>query len=345
MKRIMTLVLAVAAVGCMGGTTTQPASTQPQSQRAPVTVAILSFDSELKTPDNSGQLVADILSARLGATCDVTVVERQDIAKILAEQKLTLAGLVSADRAVQVGKLLGAKLLITGRISGTGNKVYAICKAMQTESGQVKGMYLALPQNISMDDLVDKIGDKLAESLPGWIQDLVPAADRGQDVVAALKKMLEGKSTPAIAVVVPEQHIGPRVIDPAVETEFKTVLTQAGATVSTLTPEVAREVAANLKDTAKTARLLAGVRYLICGEAFSESAGTVQGLMVAGARAEIQVIDLETGKVLVADRATTRAPDLAEHLAGKTALQRAGRELAARMLPKLVEQFPPAAQK
>ena len=45
---------------------------------------------------------------------------------------------------------------------------------------------------------------------------------------------------------------------------------------------------------------------------------------------------------LIADRETGRAPDLSEHLAGKTALQKAGRTLAMRMLPKLIKQLPKA---
>ena len=41
---------------------------------------------------------------------------------------------------------------------------------------------------------------------------------------------------------------------------------------------------------------------------------------------------------------TARAPDLSEHLAGKTALQKAGRILAMKMLPKLIREFPPVAK-
>ena len=91
------------------------------------------------------------------------------------------------------------------------------------------------------------------------------------------------------------------------------------------------------KDLARLSRLLAGTRYLICGEAFSERGGTIHGLVVGVGRVELQIIDLQTGKILIADRETGRAPDLSEHLAGKTALQKAGRKLAMRMLPKLIK--------
>ena len=316
-----------------------PAASQP-SKPGDLTVAVLTFDSDLKTPERSGELTSDVLSARLGAMGGIRVVERQDIAKVLAEQKVTLSGLVSPEEGVKVGKMLGAKLLVTGRVTTTGTKLYVICKVVGTETSQVKGLFLTLPQNTSLEDLLDKVGEKLQESLPAWSKELVPAEQRGPDDEAVLKKLLNGKAPPAVAVVAPEMHVGPRVIDPAVETEFKKLLTHTGVPVTALKPEGEAQVIAHVKDFGQLARTLAGTRYLIYGEAFSEAAGTVAGMTVALARVEIQFIDLETGKVLLADRATARAADLAEHLAAKTALQKAARELAMKMLPKLYEQFP-----
>ena len=322
-----------------------PSAASGPAKAGPVTVAVLTFESDLKAPDKSGELMADILASRLSALGDFSIVERQDMAKVLAEQKLTLSGLVSPDQAAKVGKLLGAKLLVTGRVTSTGTKVFAVCKVIGSETGQVKGSFLSLAQNISLEDLVEKVGANLQESLPAWSKQLVPADQQGPDEEAALKKLLEGKAPPAVAVVAPEMHVGPRVIDPAVETEFKRFLTHTGVPVTALKPEATAEVASHIKDFGQLGRLLAGTRYLIYGEAFSEAAGTVAGMTVALGRVEIQIIDLETGKVLLADRATARAPDLAEHLAAKTALQKAAHELALKMLPKLYEQFPAAAKK
>lgn len=68
----------------------------------------------------------------------------------------------------------------------------------------------------------------------------------------------------------------------------------------------------------------------------------MHGLTVCAARVEVQIIDLQTGKVILADSQTGRAPDLSEHLAAKTALQKAGHEAAMRVLPKLFKRFAPA---
>ena len=139
--------------------------------------------------------------------------------------------------------------------------------------------------------------------------------------------------------------MGRAVMDPAVETEFKMLLTRDGVKPVELSESAIKAAAHDLKNIAHLSRLLAGTRYLICGEAFSERGGTVHELIVGVCRVELQIIDLQTGKILVADRETARAPDLSEHLAGKTALQKAGRKLAMRMLPKLIEQLPKVEKK
>ena len=290
-------------------------------------------------------MIADILSARLGALGDLIIVERQDIEKILTEQKLTLAGLVSPDKAVQVGKMLGAQLLITGRVTSTGTRIYVICKVINAETSQVKGFFLSLEQNVSFDDLLDKTGGKLSKSLPAWTKQLIPPERRKPGDVAVLKKLLANKALPTVAIIVPEQHIGRAVIDPAVETEFKMLLTRAGVKPVELSESAIKTACQDLKDLARLSRLLAGTRYLICGEAFSERGGTIHGLIVGVGRVELQIIDLQSGKILIADRETGRAPDLSEHLAGKTALQKAGRKLAMRMLPKLIKQLPKVEKK
>ncbi len=334
MKRILGVLF---LIGCPCLAQTAPA-TNPSPPA--VSVALLTFQSNLKDPEQSGQMLADILSTRLSAAGDLTVVERQDIEKILAEQKLTLAGLVSPDQAAKVGKLLGARLLVTGRVTASGKSIYVICKTISTETSQVKGFFLTLPGNTAFDSLVEKTGSKLSETLETNAKILIPADQRAPDDITVLKKLLTGREIPKIAVVIPEQHMGPRIIDPAVETEFKTLLTKSGIEPVILSDSTVREVCGNIKNYSRLGQVLSGTRYLIFGEAFSENGGVVQGLTIGLARIEISIIDLEKGTIILADRTTARAPDLAEHLAAKTALQKGGRILAVKMLPELIKQFP-----
>lgn len=315
-------------------------TTQPEGISRTPTLAVLAFESNLKQPKDSGRMVADVLSARLGGLGDVTVVERQDIEKILAEQKLALAGMVSVTQATQVGKMLGAQLLVTGRITVVEKHIHMMCKAISAETSQVKGFFLILPQDASFGDMLDKVAATLAESVPTWVNRLVPADRRPPDDIAVLRNVLAKRELPTVAVVISEQHFGRTILDPAVETEFKRLLTEVGIRPKLASPIALKKLLSNLEQPEKLRQLFADTHYLICGEAFSESGGNMHGLAVGLARAEVRIIDLRVGKTLLVDRATARAADLGEQLAAKTALQKAGRRLAVRMLVKFFKQLP-----
>ena len=71
---------------------------------------------------------------------------------------------------------------------------------------------------------------------------------------------------------------------------------------------------------------------IVVGEAFSEFGGRIGNLVTGVARAEINLIRRSDGRILLADRTTTRAVDLAETIAGKAALEKAGHRLGVAVL-------------
>jgi TolB-like protein len=319
-------------------TTSQAQGDDPVDAPAnPVAVAVLSFDCNLEEPKEAGRMLAEILSARLAGEGDFIVVERQAIEKVLDEHKLALSGLISPDQAATFGQLTGAQLLVTGRVIVSGDQQYIVSKVISVRTGQLKGFFLSLPKDTPFADIVDRVGEKLGVSLADWAGPLTDDGNNAASLTEILTHLFEGKTAPVVAVQVAEQHIGPAVIDPAVETELKHLLAEAGAEVRAIPREVSEEIASGVKDFPRLARQLDGARYLIVGEAISENGGSIFGLSVAIARTELQIIDLSNGTVIVADRTTTRAPDLSENLAAKTALQKAGNELARRMLPAWIE--------
>ena len=58
-------------------------------------------------------------------------------------------------------------------------------------------------------------------------------------------------------------------------------------------------------------------------------------LVSVKARLEIKAIDRATGTIIATDRRTTVVVDLAEQIAGKTAIQQAAAEIAESLLPKI----------
>src|SRR5439155_2244911 len=73
----------------------------------------------------------------------------------------------------------------------------------------------------------------------------------------------------------------------------------------------------------------------ITGEAFSTLGLRKGNLISCKARIEVKAHDLKARKLLVADRQTSVAVDIAEQTAAKSALQNAALDLAERLVPKL----------
>ena len=80
-----------------------------------------------------GDGMADMLTTTLVKSGKYIVIERQAIAKMIQEQRLGQAGLVTAQSAAQVGKLLGVELAVVGAVTefghakgGTGGRIKGI---------------------------------------------------------------------------------------------------------------------------------------------------------------------------------------------------------------------------
>lgn len=332
------LVLCQPVDAASADTATQPTDHQPS-------LAVLPLEANLDKPKNAGEMLAQVLSTRLAAQGQYTVVDRSDLDRVLKEQEVRLAGLVDPQKAAEVGKLIGAELLITGRIVKNEDQLYAFCKAISVETSELKGFFITLDGNAGLPKIAHKLSGRLAEALPTWSKALIPEPKRGPTLVQKLKNQLQERGKPKVAVVVTEQHRAPQqAIDPAVETEMSRILEEAGVSLAAVPAPIRRRIADGPKDCGSLAHKLNGAGYLIHGEAFSEVAGEVKGLTVAVARAELKIVDLKKAQVIATESATARVPDLAEHLAAKSALQKTANQIARKMLPGWIDQLPKGNQ-
>ncbi|MGD2269714.1 MAG: VWA domain-containing protein [Desulfobacterales bacterium] len=64
-------------------------------------------------------------------------VERQDLQKILKELEIQHAGLVDEENAVEVGRMLGAKMIITGRLIEKETRYVIFLKLVQIETAEI----------------------------------------------------------------------------------------------------------------------------------------------------------------------------------------------------------------
>jgi TolB-like protein len=334
-------------------TTDKATTPHSEAAKAParLTVAVLDFTASDPATPNLGSEVAAALTAVLSGESGITLVERQSLAQTLREHELNMTGLVSDEQAVKIGKLVGAKIMITGRAFRLGKDLFLTAKLIGTETSLIEGVMVKDASSADMGAMVVSLSEKVAQKVRQVGPKLVAGPEDVFDPLPALKKKLADHRKPVVAVIIREQHhAGPqpvvvwvRPIDPAVETEVKKLLTECGFTVQDVLENELTDFARGwtAKDVNSWPRGLEKVEMLVAGEAFSEFAARIGNIVSCSARAEINLVSRKDGKVVVADRVTTRAADLSENIAGKKALQNAGRAMGIRLLEHFAETLPP----
>lgn len=282
----------------------------------PLSVAVLDFQTTGDALGGKGAEAAVQLSARLSARTSLILVERQELEKLLGEQELGLSGTVDPATAAKVGALTGAKVLVTGRLFASGEKYYLVAKIMGTETSRVFGEAAFFPDLEALDKAVEELAPKIAAVIEKRSGELVARVEDPAARLARLKQLLAGKPLPTVSVSISEEHIGRRVSDPAAETEVQLILQQTG--FGLIDPKSGHNA-----DVAVT------------GEAFSEFGARRGNLISCRARVEVKVTDRRTGELLLADRQTDVAVDLAEHIAAKKALENAAAKLVDRIVQRL----------
>jgi hypothetical protein len=282
-----------------------------------ISVAVLDFQSSGAKLAEMGPQAAILLNARLSGLNNLVLVERQDLGKLLAEQELGISGTITPDTAAKIGHLTGAKILVTGRVFESGSKLLLIAKVMGTETSRVFGEEVGIPNPESIEDGITALANKIGNVIKENANDLMAEPESKKDLVAKLKKTVVGRRLPAVAISIQERHFGQAVADPAVETEFISVLKQLGF---------------DIVDSKQSTRM---PDVTINGEAFSETGAHVGNLIVCKSRVEIKATKRNGGELIGADRQTEVAVDLSERIAGKNALQSAASKLIGRLVPKL----------
>ncbi len=304
---------------------------QPQRHDAPVpvpaevagdsafTVAVLDFEAKSDAERELSAKVTPMVVAQLSVRPEIMLLERAEIDKALGEQALGLSGTGTPDTATKIGQLTGVQVLVTGRAFYVDNNLVVVAKILSTATGRVYGeMVTALP-NQPVVQTVTELSDKIGRTIHDKAGTLVIRAAPEDDTMTKLAKQLEGKPRPMLSLNVTETDFGKAAVpDPAVQTELGRVLQKLGF---------------ELVDPKASAR---PADILITGDAFSEVALRKGSLVSAKGRVELKAVEAKSGKVLYVAARTETAVDIAEHIAGKAALEKAAVALAAELVPKLI---------
>ena len=282
------------------------ACAQPDAEKKAVwSVGVLPF-SETDETKSLGASASQLVSAQLASSARMVMVERSDLDSVLSEQGMGLSGAVDPGSAAKVGQLAGAQLLVSGRVFKAGASTFCVAKAISVATGR------SLPVQVEVKDddwagATAKIASDLEIKIIEAAADMFPQIESPDARLDRLKKLVAGKVLPKVHVRIPEQHLSRAVPDPAVQTEIEYTLRQLGAVV------VTKEQDADV---------------VVSGEAFSERAAQVSGLVSCRARCEINLTRTKSPGEKSVNRITTGAVDLAENTAAKLALQEAGARLA-----------------
>ena len=99
-------------------------------------LAVVDFETKGKIEEKqAGEIVAGLFGTSLSDK--YTILERQQIAKVITEQKFQLTDLVSdRNKATRVGKLLGADHIVVGTVSQLGKTVTVEARVVNVATGQ-----------------------------------------------------------------------------------------------------------------------------------------------------------------------------------------------------------------
>jgi curli biogenesis system outer membrane secretion channel CsgG len=297
----------------------KPADAAPQAAPAEksYTAAVLPFTAD-KEFDDMGQQVPLLLNAFLSASPSTMMVERAEVDKALSEVELGKSGTVDPETAAKVGHLIGAQVLVTGRIFPVQKDLIIVAKIIGVETGRVYGETVSLPLRGNIKDASQQLADKIAADISAKGETMIVHGDDKVDMVAKLKPLMEGKKNlPTVSVTIDAMNIGKTDTDTTAQTEIAYILQNLGFTV--IDP-----MASNKKADIE-----------VTGTAVSEFAMRKGNLVSAKAHVEIKALRHKDGTLVLVDREPTVAVDLSPESAGKLAQAKSASALSERLVKAL----------
>jgi len=117
-------------------------------------IAICNFKTNDKSIENLGWKIAELMRNKISDIENLNVIERDQIDKVISEQRIQLQDYSNNDELIKFGNILGAKKIVIGSIFMTGTVLNVTSRLVDVESGVVvksvliEGKYLSEIPNI-----------------------------------------------------------------------------------------------------------------------------------------------------------------------------------------------------
>jgi TolB-like protein len=167
MNRITRFAIAVAAAAVLAAPV---ASLHAQASAKP-TVAIMYFNNNAFGPgakDYDGLMkgVPDFLVTEMSSNPNIRVIERDQVQKLVDEQKLSTDGRVDPATAAKIGKLLGAQHMIFGGFAADPRGNFRIdARAVNVETGLIEYAERVQDKADNVMPLIDRLAERLNKGM------------------------------------------------------------------------------------------------------------------------------------------------------------------------------------
>lgn len=297
-----------------------PAVTAVESE--PITVAVCDFRSNRPRAKRE---FADMMIADLAKDPRIVPLDRGQLDRLLAEQALDLSREVDPGTAAQVGRLMGAAVIVTGVDSGlqpdesftvqvrivgaaTGRAFTAEAKGRRTKPGSIMSDRLPVAAELTRK-IIDVIFTHRAEFIG------TPTESR-EERIAAIVGSARGEKRPAVALRFTAAQPGHAIT--TVETELGLILQRAGFVVVDAQSKQKPDVE-------------------ISGDVVADVRPKLGPLFPCRAVINAKVLESASGKLLAFERQASDATNLGEQTALSSAIETAADALAARLVPLLAQ--------
>lgn len=148
-------------------------------------IAVLPFDVPESKPEMKqfGVGITDTINIVLSNLNDFVMIDRSQLQNVMKEQAVQQTGFVDTEKAVKVGKILGAEILIIGAIQTDGTTYRITARMTEVETGKIIKAVQVTGTNIF------ELQDKLAAEIINQ-QKVVPT----EGIVSRMKKILNATS-------------------------------------------------------------------------------------------------------------------------------------------------------
>lgn len=273
------------------------------------TVAVLPFEARGRDleNDNVGKSVSELVGVAL-MEGGINTVERAELNKALEELNLSAVGLADSASQVKLGRLIGAKILITGSVFKSGDKNYVVAKIIGTETSLATGT--SVNGSAKPADLLPELNKKIIALLEKRGESLLPKEATVASASETLEKVIKGAKRKVYVKV--SESINVPMPDPAAQTELEKLLLKLGFEVVPLEQDA---------------------EFSITGEAFAENAGTYHKFTSASARVEMKITDVKDKKLLASGAQRERLAGSAYADTAKSAIGQSALRLAQELFP------------